>query len=200
MAVIATIAQHELPLHLLRDLLSAFRQDVTKTHYTDFNELMDYFRRSANPIGRLALHLNRQAEVENLAGSDAICSALQLINHWQDFTVHWRKNGGYQANLPLDDLGRFGMGRRDIASQTRSIKWRNMMTLQCDRARKIMHFGAPLGNALRGRIGAGLRLIVASGTAILDKISAAHGDVFRQRPILTKWDWLTIGPRTVCAL
>jgi len=196
----ATIAQHELPLHLFRDLLSAFRQDVTKTRYTDFNELMDYCRRSANPIGRLLLHLNHQAADENLARSDAVCSALQLINHWQDVAVDWRKNDGGRVYLPLDDLARFELSERDIASQTRSVEWRNMMAFQCDRARKMMLFGAPLGNVLGGRMGAEIRVIIAGGIAILDKIGAAQGDVFRQRPILTKWDWLKIGPRAVLGL
>ena len=193
----ATIAQHELPLHLFRDLLSAFRQDVTKARYADFNELMDYCRRSANPIGRLLLHLNRQAEVENFARSDAVCSALQLINHWQDVAVDWRKNDGGRVYLPLDDLARFGVTERDISSQTRSVEWHSMMAFQCDRARKMMNFGAPLGNVLGGRMGAELRVIIAGGTAILDKLDAVQGDVFRRRPILTKWDWLKIGPRAV---
>ncbi len=194
-----TIKQHELPLQLFRDLLSAFRQDVTKTRYVDFDEVMDYCRRSANPIGRLLLLLNRQAETENLARSDAVCSALQLINHWQDVAVDWRKNDGGRVYLPLDDLARFGLSERDIASQSNSVAWRNMMAFQCDRARKMMHFGAPLGNVLRGRMGAELRVIIAGGIAILDKIGAVQGDVFRQRPILTKWDWLKIGPRAVFA-
>ncbi|MEO8386210.1 MAG: squalene synthase HpnC, partial [Betaproteobacteria bacterium] len=195
-----TIKQYDLPLPLFRDLLSAFKQDVTKTRYADFEEVMDYCRRSANPIGRLLLHLNRQTETENLARSDAVCSALQLINHWQDVAVDWRKNDGGRVYLPLDDLARFGLGERDIASQNCSRAWRDMMTFQCDRARKMMLFGAPLGNVLRGRMGAELRVIIAGGMAILDKIGAVQGDVFRHRPVLTKWDWLKIGPRAVFAL
>ena len=192
-----TIKRHQLPLQEFRDLLSAFRQDVTKTRYADFDDVMDYCRRSANPIGRLLLHLNCQAQTENLVRSDAVCSALQLINHWQDVAVDWQKNVGGRVYLPLDDLARFGLSERDIASQTSSAEWRNMMAFQCDRTRKMMLFGAPLGSVLRGRMGAELRVIIAGGVAILDKISAAHGDVFRQRPILTKWDWLKIGPRAV---
>ena len=196
----ATIKQHQLPLQLFRDLLSAFKQDVTKTRYADFDEVIDYCRRSANPIGRLLLHLNRQTEAENFARSDAICSALQLINHWQDVALDWRKNDGGRVYLPLNDLARFGLSECDIAGQTDSTAWYNMMAFQCDRARKMMHFGAPLGNILHGRMGVELRIIIAGGIAILDKIGAVHGDVFRHRPVMTKWDWLKIGPRAIFAI
>lgn len=193
----ATVAEHRLPLQLFRDLLSAFKQDVTKTRYADFAELMDYCRRSANPIGRLLLHLNRQTTPQNLAWSDAICSALQLINHWQDVAIDWRKNDGGRVYLPLEDLARFGLSDRDIANQLHSPAWRKMMAFQCERARSMMRFGAPLGSALVGRMGAELRVIIAGGTAIADKIDAVDGDVFRHRPTLSKWDWLKIGPRAL---
>ena len=196
-ALATTIRKHELPVQLFRDLLSAFRQDVTKTRYANFDELLDYCRRSADPIGRLLLHLNRQTAPQNLAWSDAICSALQLINHWQDVAIDWRKNDGGRVYLPLDDLRQFALSERDIANQSRSTSWRNMMSFQCERARKMMVFGAPLGRALSGRMGAELRVIIAGGNAILDKIDAADGDVFRHRPELSKWDWLRIGPRAL---
>lgn len=196
----ATIRDHDLPVQLFRDLLSAFRQDVTKTRYANFGELMDYCRRSADPIGRLLLQLNRQTVPEHLAWSDAICSALQLTNHWQDVAIDWQKNDGGRVYLPLDDLVRFGLSVQDIANKTDSPAWREMMAFQCDRARKMMRFGTPLGRVLSGRMGAELRIIVAGGSAILDKIDAAAGDVFRHRPILTTWDWLKIGPRALIPL
>ena len=195
-----TINAHQLPLQLFRDLLSAFKQDVTKTRYANFEEVMDYCRRSADPIGRLLMHLYRLTTVENLARSDAICSALQLINHWQDIAIDWRKNDGGRVYLPLDDLARFGLSEQDIANQTHAGAWRKMMAFQCDRARKLMQFGKPLGRVLPGRMGIELRVIIAGGNAILDKIDAVDGDVFRHRPTLSKWDWLKIGPRAFIAL
>ena len=196
----STIAEHQLPVQLFRDLLSAFRQDVTKTRYANFDELMDYCRRSANPVGRLLLHLYRQTTPQNLAWSDAICSALQLINHWQDVAIDWEKNDGGRIYLPFEDLARFGLSERDIAHQSHTEAWRNMMAFQCDRARKLMQFGSPLGHALAGRTGAELRFIIAGGTAIVDKIDAVDGDVFRRRPKLSQWDWLKIGPRALISL
>ena len=88
------IREHELPIQLFHDLLDAFTQDVTKTRYADFPELMDYCRRSADPVGRLLLHLYQLATPQNLAWSDSSCSALQLINHWQDVAIDWQKNDG----------------------------------------------------------------------------------------------------------
>lgn len=196
----ATIAEHQLPVQLFRDLLSAFKQDVKKTRYNNFDELMDYCRHSANPIGRLLLHLNHKTTPQNLTWSDAICSALQLINHWQDVAIDWRKNDGGRVYLPIDDLARFGLGESDIANQTHTSAWRDMMAFQCERTRKLMLFGAPLGDALSGRMGAELRVMIAGGCAILDKIDAVDGDVFRHRPKLSKLDWLKIGPRAIASL
>ncbi len=191
------IHEHSLPLQLFRDLLDAFIQDVTKTRYANFVELMDYCRRSADPIGRLLLHLYRKASAQNLAQSDSICSALQLINHWQDIAIDWQKGAGGRVYLPLDDLTRFGLSENDIAAQNNSEAWRRLMEFQCERARAMMNSGRPLGRSLPGRIGAELRLIIAGGVTILDKIDAVHGDIFRRRPQLTKWDWLRIAPRAL---
>lgn len=193
----AVIHEHQLPIQLFRDLLDAFIQDVTKTRYTDFAELMDYCRRSANPIGRLLLQLCRLTTPQCLAWSDSICSALQLINHWQDFAVDWKKNSGGRVYLPLDDLARYGLSERDIAGQSDSEPWKRLMAFQCGRTRDMLNSGRPLGRALPGRMGAELRLIIAGGSTILDKIDAANGDVFRHRPQLTKWDWIRIGPRAL---
>ncbi len=190
----AIIGQYHLPIGLFRDLLDAFKQDVVQTRYKDFDELLDYCRRSANPIGRLLLHLYGKTSPENLLCSDRICSALQLINHWQDVAVDWQKNETGRVYLPQEDLARFGLADADIASASCSSSWQQMMAFQCARARSMMLSGKPLGNVLTGRIGLELRAIIAGGLAILDKIDAVQGDVFRHRPQLTKWDWLRICP------
>jgi phytoene synthase len=180
------IAAHGLPLQLFRDLLDAFCQDVIKTRYDSYTELLDYCRRSANPVGRLLLHLFAAASPENLQRSDAICTALQLINHWQDVAIDWKKPRVY---LPAEDLRRFGIGETQIGEARCDDRWRALMRFQVDRARALMLAGAPLGRSLPGRIGLEIRSIVAGGLRILEKIEAVGYDVFHRRPVLTAADW-----------
>jgi squalene synthase HpnC len=180
------IAGHRLPLSLLRDLLDAFSQDVTKKRYADFAELMDYCRHSADPVGRLLLHLFGIDNPKSQSLSDAVCSSLQLINHWQDIAIDWRKGRVY---LPQDELARFGIREEQIAEGRWDAAWAAMMDFQIDRARAMMASGSPLVHELPGRIGLELRLIVASGFRMLDKLQHVRGDVFRRRPVITKRDW-----------
>jgi len=191
------IRQFKLPIELFYDLIDAFRQDVTKTRYADFAELLDYCRRSANPIGRLLLHLEQKTDAPNLTRSDAICSALQLINHWQDVAVDWQKNQAGRVYLPQDDLLRFGLADRDIAAAVVTPAWSEMMRFQTGRARQLLWSGRPLVSAMSGRFALELRMIVAGGACILDKIDAVNGDVFRFRPQMTRWDWLRIAPGAI---
>jgi len=193
----AVIRQFSLPIELFHDLIDAFRQDVTKTRYADFAELMDYCRRSANPIGRLLLHLQQKADTQNLTRSDAICSALQLINHWQDVAIDWQKNQTGRVYLPQDELQRFGLADRDIATAIATPAWQALMRFQTGRARQLLLSGRPLVHAMSGRFAWELRMIVAGGACILDKIDAVNGDVFRFRPRLTRWDWLRIAPGAI---
>ncbi|MBI3716402.1 MAG: squalene synthase HpnC [Betaproteobacteria bacterium] len=191
------IREFKLPIGLFHDLIDAFRQDVTKTRYTDFAQLLDYCRRSANPIGRLLLHLEHKADAQNLTRSDAICSALQLINHWQDVAIDWQKNEVGRVYLPQDELARFGLADRDIAVAEATPAWAAMMRFQTERARQLLLSGRPLVSAMSGRFALELRMIVAGGACILDKIDAVNGDVFRFRPRLTRWDWLRIAPGAI---
>jgi len=189
------ITRYGLPLQLFRDLLDAFTQDVSKDRYRDFAELMDYCRRSADPVGRLLLQLFGHATVENLSRSDAICSALQLINHWQDVGIDAAKGAKGRIYLPQEDLARFGVGDNDIlhSADTPGTPARNgfraLMQFQVERARALMLSGAPLGWDLPGRIGLEIRAIVAGGLRILDKIEAVDYDVFNRRPMLQAFDW-----------
>ena len=180
------IAHYRLPLGLFHDLLDAFVQDVGKDRYRDYAELLDYCRRSANPVGRLLLHLFSAADPGRLQCSDRICTALQLINHWQDVAVDWRKLRIY---LPEEDMRRFGVDRDHIAAGRCDDQWRELMRFQVDRARTLMLAGAPLGRQLPGRIGLEIRAIVAGGLRILEKIEAVGYDVFAHRPQLTANDW-----------
>lgn len=190
----SVVRDYQLPLQPLRDLLSAFKQDVVTTRYATFAALLDYCRRSANPVGALMLHLYGAADERNLRDSDAICSALQLINFWQDVAVDWKKARIY---LPQEDLSRFGVRQSHIAEAQADAAWRALMQFQADRARALMLSGAPLAMRLPGRIGWELRLVVQGGLRILERIEDAGHDVFRQRPQLRTGDWLRIIWRAV---
>ena len=190
------IAEFQLPLGLFRDLLSAFSQDVVKTRYANFGEVMAYCRRSANPVGRLLLHLYRATDARNLAWSDNICSSLQLINFWQDVEVDYRKNRIY---LPADEMAEYAVTESQIANRDAGGNWRELMLFQVDRARRMLLAGAPLGRNLHGRIGLELRMIVMGGNRILEKLQACGGDVFRDRPALRSSDWLLMLYRSLFA-
>ena len=185
------IATHRLPLQLFRDLLDAFSQDVIKTRYADFAELMNYCRRSADPVGRLLLHLFDAATPTNLDRSDAICSALQLINHWQDVGIDATKPVP-RIYLPLEDLAHFGVAEDSVLRRDAGAEFRALMRFQVERARELMMRGAPLGRALPGRIGLEIRAIVAGGLRILEKIEAVGYDVFNRRPVLGAPDWARV--------
>lgn len=194
-AELATIIREwHLPVQLLRDLLDAFAQDVVKKRYADYPELLDYCRRSANPVGRLLLHLVGQDSEANLHRSDCICSALQLVNFWQDIAIDWQKQRIY---LPLGDLERFGMAESDIAGGRWSEAWAALLDFQVERTRRLMGEGAPLVRQLPGRMGWEIRLTVQGGLRILEKIQRVRGDVFRHRPVLGASDWLCIGGRAL---
>ena len=188
------IAEWRLPIQLLRDLLDAFSQDVVKTRYTDFAELLDYCRRSANPVGRLLLHLVGCTDTANLQRSDAICSALQLINFWQDVAVDWKKDRVY---LPQSDLARFGIDEAQIAEGRWSPEWAALMAFQVERAQRMMRDGAPLVHALPGRMGWEIRMTVQGGLRILERIARMRGDIFMHRPVLGASDWLRMGSRAL---
>ena len=180
------ILQYHLPLQPFRDLLSAFKQDVVTLRYRMFDDLLDYCRRSANPVGLLVLHLYGAVTPQNVQASDAICSALQLINFWQDVAIDWQKSRIY---LPLEDLQRFGVSEAQLTSAEINDVWRDLMRFQVARARDLMLSGAELPLSLPGRIGWELRLVMQGGLRILERIEAVDYDVFRQRPKLGKGDW-----------
>jgi squalene synthase HpnC len=190
----AVVLQFKLPLQPMRDLLSAFRQDIVTTRYADYAGLLDYCARSANPVGVLMLSLYGAADERNIADSNAICSALQLINFWQDVAIDWDKQRIY---IPLEDMARFGVAESDIAAGNAGPAYQALMQFEVARARALMLSGAPLAKRLPGRIGWELRMMVQGGLRILDRLDRAGYDVFRQRPQLKKLDWLAIGVNAV---
>jgi len=198
------IQQNNLPANLLHDLISAFEQDVRHTaaghHYADTAELLDYCRLSANPVGRLLLHLYGVGDAPSLARSDQICSALQLINFWQDISVDLPRQRHY---LPTDLLQRHGLPREafdvgaspDAATQVRMAQ---AVAALCAQARALMQQGAPLALRIPGRAGWELRLVVQGGLLILDKIAALQHRSWQQRPRVGALDLPRLLWRALC--
>lgn len=188
------IERHGLPLAAFYDLLDAFSQDVSKTRYQNFGEVIDYCRRSANPVGRLLLHLHGAADARNLALSDAICSSLQLINFLQDVAIDFTKGRIY---FPLDEMTKYHIDEQQIASGDSGGAWTPFMLFQIERTRRLLNSGAPLAKSIGGRFGLELRMIVMGGETILRKLHKSRGDVFRQRPVLKPFDWPFIVARAL---
>ena len=180
------IRAYRIPVQLFEDLLSAFRQDVVIKRYADYDAVLDYCRRSADPVGRILLYIFGEATPENLRRSDCICSALQLINFWQDVAIDWQKARVY---LPQDDLIRFAVHEEQIAEGRMDGNMRALLAFQLARTRALLYEGKLLGRCLPGRIGLEIRTIVAAGDQVLSKIEAVEYDVFHARPTLTGWDW-----------
>lgn len=187
-ALADVIARHDLPFEPFYDLLSAFRQDVTKKRYADFGEVLSYCRCSANPVGRLVLHLAREATPDNLRDSDAICSALQLINFWQDLDQDLAEND--RIYLPQDEMAACGVSEEQLAARRSDAALRALLDCQIERARRLLLSGAPLGTRLKGRLGLEIRATVHGGLGVLDAL-ARREDLFA-RPRLRRRDWLGI--------
>lgn len=183
------LRSHHLPVPLLDDLLSAFVQDVEKTRdsagYATRAELLDYCRRSANPVGRLLLHLYGVHSAQALRESDAICTALQLINFWQDLSVDIPRGRFY---LPDDNCAAHGVDRSQLQALQPTPHTTALITEHARWARATMLEGAPLVHRLPGRIGWELRLVVQGGLRILDKVDALQGHSLCQRPRIRAWD------------
>lgn len=183
------LQQWQLPVHLLDDLLSAFVQDVAKTRdqtsYADRAELLDYCRRSANPVGRLLLHLYGVHDDQALAQSDAICTALQLINFWQDLSEDIPRGRHYLTDA---DCARFNVSRTQLNALQLTPDIQRLIASNTAWARTLMQQGAPLVHRLPGRIGWELRLVVQGGLRILDKVQAQQGRNLHTRLTLHKTD------------
>jgi squalene synthase HpnC len=179
------ISRHQLPLPCLTDLLDAFTQDTHNPHYADRAQLLDYCSRSANPIGRLMLHMAGVQGAAAMAQSDAICSALQLINFWQDTSVDLPRGRHY---VPEADARRHGLTLAQLGTQTDSPASQALLRTLCHWAGALMADGAPLACQVPGRLGWELRLVVQGGLRILERIAAMHYRTLRQRPTLGPTD------------
>jgi squalene synthase HpnC len=185
LAVRHTIEECRLPVQLLHDLISAFRQDVTTTRYATWDELMDYCRRSANPVGRLVLRIAGYDRPELDAASDAVCTALQLTNFWQDLEIDWAKGRLY---VPASIWRPAGAQETDLTARRLTPAWRAALTDVAARTRQLFHTGAPVCDGVHGRLRWELRGTWLGGVRILDKLAAADFDVYTTRPTLTAAD------------
>lgn len=176
-----TIRRHALPVALFQDLLSAFRQDVTRKRYATWDEVLDYCRRSANPVGRLVLRVAGYDDPRLDAASDAVCTALQLTNFWQDLERDWEIGRLY---VPAADREAAGASERDLAERRLTPEWRAALTTVARRTRALFAAGRPVCDGVRGRLRWELRVTWLGGSRILDKLEASGFDVFRHRPTL----------------
>jgi phytoene synthase len=176
-----TIEQRQLPLELFTDLLSAFRQDVTTTRYRTFADLLDYCRRSANPVGRLVLRIGGYDEAALGTASDAMCTALQLTNFWQDLAIDWRRGRLY---VPLEDRDRAGAADADLDAGVITPQWQAALGSLASQTRALFSAGRPVCDAVGGRLRWELRLTWLGASSILDRLEAEAFDVFRRRPTL----------------
>jgi squalene synthase HpnC len=187
-------AHFRLPPAPLHALLDAFEQDTRNPIYPDRDSLLQYCRRSANPIGRLLLHLYDVRDAQSLAQADDICTALQLINFWQDLSVDIPRRRHYITD---DDCARHGVTRAELESGQNSARVRALVRDLCTWAEELMLRGAPLALHLRGRIGWELRLVVQGGLRVLHKIEAADHGSLTLRPQLKPADWLQVVRRAL---
>jgi len=174
-----TVRRLDIPKALLLDLLSAFRQDTVKGRYETWDELLDYCRRSANPVGRLVLLVFGYQDPELPPLSDAICTGLQLANHWQDVAIDLRKDRGY---IPRDLLKRYAVGEWDLNAGRVTDGFRGLMGELIARTRRLFEKGRPLCDRLGGDLRFEIRLTWLGGSGILDRIEAVGADVFHRRP------------------
>ncbi|XHS78217.1 squalene synthase HpnC [Burkholderiaceae bacterium UC74_6] len=189
------IQAHQLPTPLLHALLDAFEQDLVQTAYADRVELLRYCERSANPVGRLLLHLYGISDAESLRQSDAICSALQLINFWQDMSRDHPRGRVYAPNA---DFERHGLDRAQLLACHDSPAARELICELVDWSEGLMLSGAPLARRIPGRAGWELRFVVQGGLRILERIRAMQFATLTQRPALTAFDapilaWRALG-------
>jgi hydroxysqualene synthase len=180
-AVGATMRARALPPHLFEDLLSAFRQDVATTRYASWSDVFDYCRRSANPVGRLVLRIFGYDDARLDEWSDAICTALQLTNFWQDFKLDFDRGRVY---LPDEECRLHGASREALAAAHIDEAWTMALASAATRTRALFDRGLPLCDAVRGRLKYELRATWLGGTRVLARLEAARFDVVARRPAL----------------
>ena len=189
-----TMRELDLPVEPFDDLLSAFLQDTEKRRYATFEELLDYCRRSANPVGRIVLMIHGYRSQELFELSDHICTALQLANFWQDVSVDLKKDRIY---IPEEDFRQFGYSEADLRMGLVSEKFVGLLKFQVNRTRALFEQGRPLPNRLGFPLSWEIRLTWLGGREVLRKIKNQGFDTVSARPALSKWDWLPLIARSL---
>ena len=180
-----TLRAHALPVSLFEDLLRAFRQDVTTTRYGTWADVMAYCRNSANPVGRLVLRVAGRVDPRLDRASDAVCTALQLTNFWQDIERDWQKGRLY---VPREVCERFGAREHDLDARILTPAWRNVLSDVAARTRALFDEGRDVCDGVEGRLRYELRFTWLGGRRILDRLEQAEFDVFTSRPALAAPD------------
>lgn len=183
-ALTDVIKNHQLPTDLFFDLLTAFKMDTKTKRYANFDDVLNYCHYSANPVGRLLLHLHQQNTTENMKNSDAICTALQLINFYQDIYQDIKENN--RIYIPTNELAQFNITEQHFSEKINDDNMQRLMQFQTERAEKLMLSGAILGQQLSGLFGLEIRMIIQGGLAITGKLHKIS-NVF-DRPRLTSSD------------
>jgi len=192
-ALAETAERFEIPIGLFTNLLTAFKSDVTVRRYDTFEELLEYCRHSANPIGRLMLLLFNYRSEQFLLWSDAICTALQLTNFWQDVAIDLEKDRIY---IPQLDMGRYEYAEKDLLQQRMGASFRNLLAHEIAKTQGLFEEGRPLLNAVGRDLRFQLKITWNGGVRILEKIRSNEYDVFRKRPTLHALDKFTILQRS----
>ena len=180
-----TIEEFQIPSKPFEDLIAAFEQDQRVREYETFDQLRDYCRRSADPVGRLVLYLCRQHNDETTRLSDSICTGLQLANFWQDVNRDFDIGRIY---LPQEDRERFGYQREDLDRRVTNAAFLDLMQFEVNRAREFLQAGLPLASLMPGRLQVDVDLFARGGLKILDRIAGIGYRVWDTRPVVTRWD------------
>lgn len=184
-----TLRELDLPKEPFDDLLSAFLQDTEKARYETFDEVLDYCRRSANPVGRIVLMIHGLRDPELFRWSDCICTGLQLANFWQDVSVDLKKDRVY---IPQEDFRAFSYSEADLRMGVGNERFRELMKFQVSRARSLFEQGKPLPARLPWPLSLEIRLTWLGGMQVLKLIHKQDFDVLRSRPALRKSDWIPL--------
>lgn len=193
-ALAETIRSFEIPQTPFADLISAFEQDQRITEYDTFDQLRDYCRRSADPVGRLVLYLCEQHTPEMVAWSDSICTGLQLANFWQDVA---RDADIGRVYLPREDRLRFGYSDADLTARLTTPQFIELMRFEVDRARELLLLGEPIVSHMPGRLQVNIDLFLRGGLCILERIEQIDYRVWETRPVVSKTDLAKLFTRSL---
>ena len=188
-ALYTTIQSKNLTVESFYNLLRAFRQDITKNRFIDYNDLLAYCNNSANPVGRLILELNNIRDKEAFACSDKICTALQLANFWQDAAIDYKKGRIY---LPQDEMAEFNVAETVFELNENNLNLKALLKSNVDRTRALFDEGKQLTKYLSGRLKFEIKWTILGGQEILKKIEKNNYNVFQKRPVLNKMDFINL--------